>query len=249
MTLIDIEFQPFGATSLARYGTISASVEVRSIVRPCARDHPSGLALQEIELTEPYVKDYDALPENRPVAWSARLEPGCSVVLLAHGIDGLLGGAVVTLDPAAQFALHACKDAALLWDIRVAPDRRRHAVGDHALPVHHREPSGRLYELEHLGPTEHPLQRVGRRRNRLARIQRRPRLGVVDRVPHPDRTDAEQSRTGQQHEQRQDGESAGTCDSPSLGGPAAKVSRTGQADRAPSTTRLFCPLTPRPRHL
>ncbi|MCA9052273.1 MAG: GNAT family N-acetyltransferase [Planctomycetaceae bacterium] len=129
MTLIDIEFQPFGATSLARYGTISASVEVRSIVRPCARDHPSGLALQEIELTEPYVKDYDALPENRPVAWSARLEPGCSVVLLAHGIDGLLGGAVVTLDPAAQFALHACKDAALLWDIRVAPDRRRHAVG------------------------------------------------------------------------------------------------------------------------
>jgi ribosomal protein S18 acetylase RimI-like enzyme len=77
----------------------------------------------------PYVKDYDAAPENHPTEWPARFDVGRWGILSAW-VDGMrVGGAVVAWDTPGVDMLEGRSDLAVLWDIRVAPGVRGEGIG------------------------------------------------------------------------------------------------------------------------
>lgn len=61
------------------------------------------------------VKDYDALPGNRPVDWAARFDVAEWGVLAAHVDELHVGGAVVVYDASGVDMLEGRDDLAVLW--------------------------------------------------------------------------------------------------------------------------------------
>ena len=86
--------------------------------------------LIECPLADPFVKDYDALPGEGPATWSGRYDTSRWGLLAALRPDGdWIGGAVVARDTPGVAMLEGRRDLAVLWDLRVAPGRRRRGVG------------------------------------------------------------------------------------------------------------------------
>jgi streptothricin acetyltransferase len=77
----------------------------------------------------PYEKDYDATPGGRPTDWPTRFDVGRWIILGASRAGQRIGGAVVVVGDRVADPLRGQPDAALLWDLRVAPAARRHGVG------------------------------------------------------------------------------------------------------------------------
>ena len=127
---MNIQITEVGSDSLAEYGKISIAYDVIEELDP---DSPSDLGsvlpMNTRQTAIQIVKDYDALPGNRPVDWAARFDVAEWGVLAAH-VDGLhVGGAVVVDDASGVDMLEGRDDLAVLWDIRVAPATRGHDVG------------------------------------------------------------------------------------------------------------------------
>ena len=86
--------------------------------------------LVERPLERPFVKDYDALPDEGPATWSRRYDTAHWCLLAAVGPDGAwIGGAVIARDTPGVTMLEGRNDLAVLWDLRVAPGLRRRGVG------------------------------------------------------------------------------------------------------------------------
>ena len=85
---------------------------------------------RNVAIATPFVKDYDAGPGQHPTAWPQRFDLGGWHFAAAFVGDRRVGGAVVVPDAAGvEPDLAAPADAAaLLWDIRIAPDCRRLGV-------------------------------------------------------------------------------------------------------------------------
>ncbi|MBV9108261.1 MAG: GNAT family N-acetyltransferase [Gemmatimonadetes bacterium] len=77
----------------------------------------------------PCVKDYDAIPGNRPTDWPARFDMSRWGIVSAWVEGARIGGAVVALDTAGVEMLEGRRDLAVLWDLRVAPARRGRGLG------------------------------------------------------------------------------------------------------------------------
>ena len=115
---------------LHEYGAIpiSFTVDSRYRVEPIDRGL-GGWRLTEERVAPPYVKDYDDVEDERPVRWSKRWDLSNWVFLAAVDRGVRIGGAVVARDTPGAYMLEGRPDLAVLWDIRVYPDRRREGVG------------------------------------------------------------------------------------------------------------------------
>ena len=127
MTIEIIEQSP---DSLREYGRIPISFTVDSRYRVEAVDRGlGGWRLTEERVDPPYVKDYDDEIGERPSG--GRGGGTCRTGFFLAAVDGgeWVGAAAVARDTPGAHMLEGRTDLAVLWDIRVHPDRRRKGVG------------------------------------------------------------------------------------------------------------------------
>jgi GNAT superfamily N-acetyltransferase len=117
-------------TTLDDYGSVSPAFEVRSLLDVSTPlDGLGGLVLTERHLDRPYVKDYDAEPDNRPVRWAARFDISRWAFFGASSEGQRVGGAAVAFGTPELPMLEGRQDLAVLWDLRVVPSARGQGVG------------------------------------------------------------------------------------------------------------------------
>jgi len=127
---MQIEIRPANKETLRQYGTIPIVFEVRSILElHLIEGGVGGIKLQEVELLEPYIKDYDSLQGGNPETWSTQFNLNNWAVFLIEGQAGYLAGAAVAFDIPGLMMLEGRRDQAVLWDIRVHPDVRGRGLG------------------------------------------------------------------------------------------------------------------------
>lgn len=80
-------------------------------------------------VAEPYWKDYDAHPDNRPTDWPRRFDLSRWSIFAALADGQRVGGAVLITDDPQIDLLRDGRERALLCDLRVAPAMRGRGVG------------------------------------------------------------------------------------------------------------------------
>ena len=115
--------------SLESYAAISIAFTVTSLFRvELVESGLAGITIREEPVMPPYVKDYDAIEEERPLRWR-RWDLTNWGFLAAYDGSLRVGGAVVAWKTNHVNMLEGRPDLAVLWDIRVAPDARGTGVG------------------------------------------------------------------------------------------------------------------------
>jgi GNAT superfamily N-acetyltransferase len=118
------------AESLTEYSTIPIGFEVRSkLTVTLLDDGLGGMLLREDAVIPPYVKDYDEGGKEGPMRWLERFGTASWVLFIACESGMPVGGATVAYHTPGVNMLRDRKDMAVLWDIRVHPDRRRAGIG------------------------------------------------------------------------------------------------------------------------
>jgi ribosomal protein S18 acetylase RimI-like enzyme len=84
-----------------------------------------GITLSERTVEVPYVKDYDAIRGEGPTRWHERFDVSNWGLIAAFSDAERVGGAVVAFDPSVEGG----SDLAILWDIRLVPERRGKGIG------------------------------------------------------------------------------------------------------------------------
>jgi ribosomal protein S18 acetylase RimI-like enzyme len=119
-----------GTERLADYGRVPIAFRVDATFGDDALDTLArGGHAVPTPVPVPYEKDYDAIPDGRPTAWPTRFDVGRWIILGAFRGGERVGGAVVVVGDPAVDLLGGQPDAALLWDLRVAPAMRHRGVG------------------------------------------------------------------------------------------------------------------------
>ncbi len=127
MTLTIIEEPP---NRLAEYAEVPIAFTV-----PERLDEKALAALRDdapvqgVAVSPPYWKDYDSYPGGHPSSWPRQFDLSRWTILAAFDRTRRVGGAAVIVDDPQIDLLRDCPACALLWDVRVAPDARRHGVG------------------------------------------------------------------------------------------------------------------------
>ena len=86
-----------------------------------------GIQLREVEV-EPYIKDYDALGNNKPIDWPKRFDIASWGLFLVQRNGVPVGGAAVALNTP-EISSKQSSNSAVLWDLRVHPDYRGSGLG------------------------------------------------------------------------------------------------------------------------
>ncbi len=118
------------AELLRAYGEVPMAFTVRSRFLVEAVDRGlGGWTLTEERVAAPYEKDYDREEDNDPVRWLGRWDISHWAVFSA--IDGptRVGGAVAGYNTPGAHMEEGRDDLAVLWDIRVLPERRGEGIG------------------------------------------------------------------------------------------------------------------------
>lgn len=127
---MEISIQESGAELLAQYASVPIAFEVKSVFEVELLDGGlGGIALREREVAPPYVKDYDAHEDGGPLAWGKRFDMRRWGVFVAWQAGRPVGGAVLAFDTPGVQMLAGRRDLAVLWDVRVHPDRRGRGIG------------------------------------------------------------------------------------------------------------------------
>lgn len=111
--------------SMAAYARVSTAFRVeRQCVLSTDPAAPAGVRLDEVPVTSPFVKDYDALPQNHPTHWPQRFDTSRWRVFAAFVGNARVGGAILirTTEHATDCGVGE------LWDLRVHPTWRRRGV-------------------------------------------------------------------------------------------------------------------------
>lgn len=125
-----IEVAEHGAEVLEGYAEIPIRFRVESVLRVAPIDGGlGGLQMTEARVDKPYVKDYDAIKGEGPTRWTKRFDVSNWGFFLAVDADQLVGGATVAFRTPDVNMLEGRDDLAVLWDIRVHPDRRGQGIG------------------------------------------------------------------------------------------------------------------------
>jgi ribosomal protein S18 acetylase RimI-like enzyme len=121
MAPTDLELIERSSEFLPQYETIPIAFEVKEYLHiEMPADGPGGLALQQLAVESPYVKDYDALPGQRPTDWPKRFDLSKWWFAAAYLTGQHVGGVAVVMESG---------DEAVVWDIRIAPQYRRQGIG------------------------------------------------------------------------------------------------------------------------
>jgi GNAT superfamily N-acetyltransferase len=123
-----IEASGVPSAALIEYAGIPIGFEVNAVLDVGERPDGAGFMLTERRIRTPYLKDYDAIAETPP-QWSQRFDTSKWGLMVARIDDQCVGGVTVAYDTPGLDMLEGRSDLAVLWDIRVAPARRRHGVG------------------------------------------------------------------------------------------------------------------------
>jgi GNAT superfamily N-acetyltransferase len=129
---MSVQIRRVGAEWLPRYAEVPIRFTVRSMFRvETVNGGLDGLALVEEEVDPPYVKDYDAQDAGEPgvLAWPEQFDVSKWSFFVALEGDRPVAGAAVAIDTPGLNMLQGRRDLAVLWDIRVHPDRRRRGIG------------------------------------------------------------------------------------------------------------------------
>ena len=127
--LVSIEIVEESSRNLSEYASISIAFTVSEVLEPIGVPAPPGpAAFRTRALVPAYVKDYDADTENGPFSWPTRFDVSAWGFLAAYINEERVGGAVIVPPNSAIELLGERADAAVLWDLRVAPAHRRHGV-------------------------------------------------------------------------------------------------------------------------
>ena len=124
-----IEIGEVGPDRLPAYARIPIAFEVRTVFR--VESLHLGFRLVEEPVQVPYVKDYDASddPDGRVLNWPRHFDVSNWGFFFAL-VDGEgVGAAAVARHTPAVHMLESRDDLAVLWDLRVRPERRRQGTG------------------------------------------------------------------------------------------------------------------------
>ena len=127
-----ITVEEVGPDRLTEYARIPISFMVQSILRVEApQPGELGFRLVEEPVSQPYVKDYDvsADTDGRALNWPKHFDVSNWGFLLAHDGNEAAGAAAVALRTPSVYMLEDRSDLAVLWDLRVRPERRRQGIG------------------------------------------------------------------------------------------------------------------------
>ena len=122
---IEIVEEPIA--SLAEHAGVPNAFEVDRVLEVVAVD--GGWSLTERTVAEPWMKDYDAVIGSAPDEWGSRFDLSSWGLLVARVGGRRAGGAVIAFDTPAVQMLRGERDLAVIWDLRVMPEFRRHGVG------------------------------------------------------------------------------------------------------------------------
>ncbi len=129
---MSVEIRETGPQSLSQYALIPIGFKVETVFRVEIVDKGlGGFALVEEEVDAPYIKDYDNHDndDSRPSRWPRKFDVSKWGFFLAFEQNRAVGGATVAFNTPGVNMLEGRKDLAVLWDIRVHPDRRRQGIG------------------------------------------------------------------------------------------------------------------------
>jgi ribosomal protein S18 acetylase RimI-like enzyme len=146
----DVEIRSESESELNAYAAIPASFEVTAVV--AVERQGDRFSLSERPITQPYIKDYDAVLANSPGAWKGRFQLA-EWGFFSAGLEGRWVGAAAVA-PDATLAPGAEQGSAVLWDLRVDPGQRGRGIGSALfLTVEHWARSRNLRSL--LAETQH----------------------------------------------------------------------------------------------
>jgi GNAT superfamily N-acetyltransferase len=127
---LDVRQEAVTLATLAEHARIPIAFVVDRILEvTLAEGGLGGMSLTETAVTDPYVKDYDAIEGHGPTHWPERFDASSWGLISARRDDAKVGGAVIAFSTPAVPMLGGREDVALLWDIRVAPAQRNAGVG------------------------------------------------------------------------------------------------------------------------
>ncbi len=142
---LEIRQEPVTSGTLAAHGSISIAFEVNRVLQVMLADGGlGGISLTETALSEtalsetalsettgadPYVKDYDASEGEGPARWAKRFDLSNWGLLTAWHDGTRVGGAVIAFRTPDLYMLEGRDDVAMLWDLRVASERRGAGFG------------------------------------------------------------------------------------------------------------------------
>lgn len=121
--------QPVSAGDLDEYARVPIRFDQYSVLEVHEIDDGLG-GLRFVETaTRSTVKDSDELDGQRPTDWPERFDLSRWSFALARDRAAAIGAAAWVIGDPGIHLLRGRRDAALLWDLRVAPDHRRRGVG------------------------------------------------------------------------------------------------------------------------
>ena len=124
-----VEIRQESIAALDQYANIPIAFEVREIIEVTTDPGSSRFTLTTRRVPIPYIKDYDAIGGEGPRQWARRLDLSRWAFFAAFIGDERIGGAAVARGTAGLDLLEGRDDLAALWDLRVAPSRRRCGAG------------------------------------------------------------------------------------------------------------------------
>lgn len=127
---MNLEIREEPMSTLAAYGRIPIAFEATRVLEVELVDGGrGGVRLTERPVAKPWTKDYDAIVGEGPTRWAKRFDLTNWGLLAAFDGDDRIGGAVLAYDTPGVDQLGGRNDLAVIWDLRVRPDRRGIGVG------------------------------------------------------------------------------------------------------------------------
>ena len=127
---IDLQEEALTLRALKEHAVIPIAFVVDRILEVTPVDGGlGGMSLTDTVVTDPYVKDYDAIEEAGPVHWPERFDISNWGLICARRNGTRVGGVVIAVNTPGVRMLGGRDDVAALWDIRVSPAERGAGTG------------------------------------------------------------------------------------------------------------------------
>ena len=127
---LDIREEAPAPAALSEHATISIAFVADQILEVRLLDGGlGGMALTQTAVTDPYVKDYDAIEGAGPQRWPGRFDVSNWALIGARRDGASAGGAVIATRTPGLHMPGGRDDVAVLQDIRVSPRELGEGIG------------------------------------------------------------------------------------------------------------------------